>query len=266
MNGAAPTGGRLAGKVALITGGGRGIGRAIALRYADEGAHCAIADMDGGTAAQVAAELRARGRRAWSLAADVTRSQDIAAMIDGTVRELGSLDILVNNAGIIEIEPLLAATEASWDRVMNVNVRGLFFVLQAAARQMVAQGSGGRIINIASEAGRRGGTSVQYGASKAAVISITRSASLTLIKHGINVNALAPGVIETDMWTEIDRQFVKHGLMAAGEIKRVGHATTPFGRAGTPEDLVGTAVFLASGDSTYIVGHTLDVNGGRVMS
>jgi D-sorbitol dehydrogenase (acceptor) len=252
--------------VALITGGGQGIGREIALRYADEGAACALADLKSDQVKQVADQIRTRGGRAIAIAADVTKTADVERMIGETVAAFGALDILVNNAGIIEIQPFFDVTPESWDRVMAVNARAVFFVMQAAARRMVAQGKGGRIINMASEASRRGGTAVQYCASKAAVMSLTRSGALSLIKHGINVNAIAPGVIDTAMWDDIDRQFTAHGIMPAGEVKRQGHATTPFGRAGTPADLVGAAVFLASADSTYIIGHTLDVNGGRIMS
>ena len=163
--------------------------------------------------------------------------------------------------------PLLEATRESYRRVMAVNVEGLLFTLQAVARQMVRQGQGGKIVNFASQAGRRGEALVAvYCASKAAVISLTQSAGLALIEHGINVNAIAPGVIDTPMWDQVDALFAKYENLPIGEKKRRVGRAVPYGRMGRPEDMVGAAVFLASRDADYVVAQTLNVDGGNWMS
>jgi D-sorbitol dehydrogenase (acceptor) len=257
---------RLKDKVALVTGGARGIGRAVALRYAEEGAVCAIADLRLEDAASVVGEIEQAGRKAFPLAVDVTRQDSIDAMMAELVRRAGRVDILFNNAGIFEIQPVLEITRESWDRVFAVNTKGLFFVLQAAARRMAEQGSGGKIINLASEAGRQGQPLVlHYCASKAAVISITQSAGMALAKQKINVNAIAPGVIDTPMWDIVDSLFAKYENLAIGEKKKQVGRSVPYGRMGVPEDIVGAAVFLASAESDYVVGQTLNVCGGRQL-
>lgn len=259
--------GVLAGKTAIITGAARGIGLAIAERYVAEGASCLITDLNRDGAVDAAAALRAAGGKAFGIGCDVTRQADIDGAIEAAVRETGRVDILVNNAGVIDIHGILEVERSDWDFIMDVNAKGLFFMLQAAARRMKEQGDGGRIINIASEAGRRGGPfAPHYCASKATAISITQSAALALVQHGILVNAIAPGLVQTAMWDRIDERITEKGIMEAGEIKKVGIAGTPYGRAATPIDMVGAAVFLASDDAAYVVGHTLDVNGGRIMS
>jgi D-sorbitol dehydrogenase (acceptor) len=257
---------QLKNKVALVTGGARGIGRAVALRYAAEGAFPVVADLHAGEAEALAAEIRAGGGRAMAVPLDVTRAEAIEAAIVRTVEQAGSLDVLFNNAGIFEMQPVLEITRESWDRVFEVNTKGLFFTLQAAARRMVEQGRGGKVINLASEAGRQGQALVlHYCASKAAVISITQSAGLALIPHGINVNAIAPGVIDTPMWDTVDSLFAVYENLKLGEKKRQVARAVPHGRMGVPADIVGAAVFLASADSDYIVGQTLNVDGGRML-
>ncbi len=255
---------RLAGKVAIITGGARGIGRAIAARYAAEGARVAVADINAGEAASVAAEI---GHDAVGVGVNVTQQASIDAMVATVVERAGRIDVLVNNAGVFEMAPILEITRESYARQFGVNVEGLLFTLQAVARQMVAQGQGGKIINFASQAGRRGEALVAvYCASKAAVISITQSAGLGLIKHGINVNGIAPGVVDTPMWDVVDAQFAKYENLPLGEKKRQVGLAVPYGRMGRVEDMVGAAVFLASSDADYIVAQTLNVDGGNWMS
>ena len=251
-------------KVALITGGARGIGRAIAKRYVEEGARVAIADLLADQAEQTAREL---GERAFAVRVDVTRQDSIDAMVAAVVERAGGIDILVNNAAVFDMQPLLEITRENFDKQFEVNVKGLLFTLQAVARQMVAQGRGGKIINFASQAGRRGEALVAvYCASKAAVISLTQSAAKALIPHKINVNGIAPGVVDTPMWDQVDALFAKYEGLPLGEKKRQVGLAVPYGRMGKPEDLTGMAVFLASADSDYVVAQTYNVDGGNWMS
>jgi NAD(P)-dependent dehydrogenase (short-subunit alcohol dehydrogenase family) len=188
-------------------------------------------------------------------------------MIAAVAERSGSIDILVNNAGVFDMAPVLEVTPESYDHLFEVNVKGLFFTLQAVAAHMVAAGKGGKIINVSSQAGRRGEALVSvYCATKAAVISLTQSAGLDLIKHGINVNGIAPGVVETPMWDRVDALFAKYENRPIGEKKRVVGEAVPFGRMGYPEEQTGAAVFLASSDADYIVAQTLNVDGGNWMS
>lgn len=258
------TGNKLLGKTAVITGGARGIGRAIAERYVREGAQVAIADVLTDAAEALAREL---GEKALAVNLDVTRMSSIEAMVRSVEAKFGGIDILVNNAGVFDMAPIVEVTEANYDRVFAINVKGLFFTLQAVARAMIARGKGGKIINMASQAGRRGEALVSvYCASKAAVISLTQSAGLDLIKHRINVNGISPGVVDTPMWDQVDALFARYENRKPGEKKRLVGEAVPFGRMGLPDDLAGAAVFLASADSDYVVAQTLNVDGGNWMS
>ncbi|MCO6382643.1 L-iditol 2-dehydrogenase [Oceanicola sp. 502str15] len=253
---------RLAGKRALITGAARGIGLAFARRYRAEGAEVAIGDVDLARAQAAAAEIGAV-----AVQMDVTRQESIDAAMAETVKALGGLDILVNNAALFSAAPLVEIERADFDRLMSVNVAGALFTMQAAARQMIAQGSGGKIINMASQAGRRGESLVAvYCATKAAVISLTQSAGLNLIAHGINVNAIAPGVVDGEHWDGVDAFFAKYEGKAPGQKKREVGEAVPYGRMGTAADLEGMAVFLASQEADYIVAQTYNVDGGNWMS
>ena len=255
---------KLEGKVAIVTGGAKGIGAAICRRYAKEGARVAVADILIDEAAALAGEL---GAGAFAVDLDVASRPAIEAALDQVVATAGRVDILVNNAAIFDIAPFLEITEASFDRQFAINVKGLLLVSQAVAAQMVKQGQGGKIVNFASQAGRRGEALVAvYCASKAAVISLTQSMGLALIRHRINVNAIAPGVIDTPMWDQVDALFARYEGLQPGEKKRQVGAAVPFGRMGRPEDIVGAAVFLASADADYIVAQTLNVDGGNWMS
>lgn len=253
---------RLQGKRALITGAAGGIGRAIAEGFVREGARVCIADLDGAECDRVAGEIGS----AFGCALNVTRGEDIARAVARMEAE-GGIDILVNNAAIFDMGPIEDCTEASFDRVFAVNVKGLFFMLQAAARSMIAAGRGGKIINMASQAGRRGEALVSvYCASKAAVISLTQSAGLGLIRHRINVNGISPGVVDTPMWDEVDALFARYEGRPLGEKKRLVGEAVPFGRMGRPEDHVGCAIFLASAEADYVVAQTFNVDGGNWMS
>ena len=255
---------KLENKVAIVTGGGRGIGAAICRRYAEEGARVVIADRREDEGRALAADI---GRGAIALPFEATSMDSIRALVAETVARAGGVDILVNNAAVFDLAPVLEITEESYDTVFAVNVKGLLFTLQAVARQMVAQGRGGKIINMSSQAGRRGEALVAvYCASKAAVISLTQSAGLGLIEHKINVNGIAPGVVDTAMWDRVDALFAKYEHRAIGEKKKLVGEAVPYGRMGMPEDLTGAAVFLASADADYIVAQTLNVDGGNWMS
>jgi NAD(P)-dependent dehydrogenase (short-subunit alcohol dehydrogenase family) len=252
---------RLEGKRALITGAARGIGRAFAQAYIREGAEVVIGDINLPAAQATAAEIGAT-----ALPLDVTDQGSIdacmAAMQDG-----GGIDILINNAAIFTADPITDIARADYDRCFAINVAGTLFTLQAAARLMIAQGRGGRIINMASQAGRRGEPLVAvYCATKAAVISLTQSAALNLIPHRINVNAIAPGVVDGEHWDGVDAFFARLENKAPGQKKREVGAAVPYGRMGTAQDLTGMAVFLASDEAEYIVAQTYNVDGGQWMS
>jgi NAD(P)-dependent dehydrogenase (short-subunit alcohol dehydrogenase family) len=255
---------RLKGKTALITGAARGIGRAFAEAYVREGATVAIGDINLEAATKTAAEI---GAYAYAVHLDVTSQTSIDASISTIVTKSGKLDILINNAALFDLQPIAEITRASYDRLFSINVAGTLFTLQAAARQMISQGHGGKIINMASQAGRRGEALVGvYCATKAAVISLTQSAGLDLIKHKINVNAIAPGVVDGEHWDGVDALFAKYENRPKGEKKRLVGEAVPFGRMGTAADLTGMAVFLASAEADFIVAQTYNVDGGNWMS
>lgn len=255
---------RLAGKSALVTGSARGIGRAFAEAYAREGATVAIADIDIARAKETAAAI---GEAAYAVPLDVTDQTSIDAAIRTVEERAGGLDILVNNAAIFDLAPIVDITAESYERVFAINVQGTLFMMQAAAKSMIARGRRGRIINMASQAGRRGEPLVAvYCASKAAVISLTQSAGLDLIRHGINVNAIAPGVVDGEHWDSVDALFARYENRPRGEKKRLVGAEVPYGRMGTADDLVGMAIFLAGPESEYIVAQTYNVDGGNWMS
>jgi len=255
---------RLEGKSALITGSARGIGRAFAEAYILEGATVAIADINLERAQATATEL---GPQAYAVKMDVTTKSSIEAAIGEVVSKAGKLDILVNNAALFDLAPITEITRESYDSLFAINVGGTLFTLQAAAKQMISQGTGGKIINMASQAGRRGEALVGvYCATKAAVISLTQSAGLNLIKHKINVNAIAPGVVDGEHWDGVDALFAKYENRPLGEKKKLVGDEVPYGRMGTAEDLTGMAIFLASKESDYVVAQTYNVDGGNWMS
>ncbi|MCA3444895.1 MAG: L-iditol 2-dehydrogenase [Rhodobacter sp.] len=255
---------KLDGKCALITGAARGIGLEFARAYLREGARVAIADINLPAAEAAAAQL---GKGAMAIPLDVTDQTSIDAAVAEAVRHMGRIDILINNAALFDLAPIVDITRASYDRLFAVNVAGPLFMLQAVARHMIARGGGGKIINMASQAGRRGEALVAvYCATKAAVISLTQSAGLNLIAHGINVNAIAPGVVDGEHWDGVDALFAKYEGLPPGEKKRQVGLAVPFGRMGTAADLTGMAVFLASSDADYVVAQTYNVDGGNWMS
>lgn len=255
---------RLDGKSALITGAARGIGFGFADAFIAEGARVAVADIDLDAAQAAAAHL---GDGAYAVQMDVSDQASIDAAIARVVDHAGCLDILVNNAALFDAAETVDITRARYDKLFAVNVSGTLFTMQAAAKQMIAQGHGGKIINMASQAGRRGEPLVLvYCATKAAVISMTQSAGLNLIDHGINVNAIAPGVVDGEHWVHVDSMFAKLEGKAPGQKKAEVEAGVPAGRFAVPKDLSGMAVFLASSEADYIVSQTYNVDGGQWMS
>ena len=253
-------------KIAIVTGAASGMGRAIARGYAKEGATVIIADINEEGAQSVANEVTAEGGKARAVRFDVTDVQAARQLVNETVREFGRLDILVNNAGIGLIKAVWDYTPEEWDRVFDVNVKGLFFLTQAACEPMRKQHSG-KIINQASIAGRRGEALVAcYCASKAAVISITQSVALAMAPYRVNVNAMAPGIVDTPYWKEVDLQFGRILDRKPGEVFKEFTSNIPLGRGSVPEDVVPLAIFLAGPGSDYITGQTYNVEGGIVMS
>ena len=253
-------------KIAIVTGAAVGIGEAVVRRYLDEGARVVVVDV------KQQAELEKTYsdvpvERIVLIQADVTKRDGIEGIVRATVERFGRVDILFNNAAIFDMRPLLEESWEIFDRVFAVNVKGMFFLMQRVARQMVEQGGRGKIINMASQAGRRGEALVShYCASKAAVISYTQSAALALAPHRINVNGIAPGVIDTPMWKDVDALFARYENRPVGEKKRLVGEAVPLGRMGRPSELTGAAVFLASADADYITAQTLNVDGGNWMS
>ena len=254
---------RLQGKRALITGAARGIGLDFARAYIAQGATVTLADINRAALDAAVADL---GPQARAVVLDVTNQASIDAGFAAAIADMGGLDILINNAALFDAAPVVDITRASFDLLFAVNVAGVLFCMQAAARHMVAQG-GGKIINMASQAGRRGeGLVAVYCATKAAVISLTQSAGLDLIKHGINVNAIAPGVVDGAHWDGVDALFAKYEGLALGEKKRAVGAAVPIGRMATAQDLTGMAIYLASSDADYVVAQTFGVDGGNWMA
>ena len=260
--------GSVSGRTVLITGAARGIGAACARRLASEGAKLVLADLDGPGVDKLAAEL---GQVA--IKTDVTKPDDITRMVDEPYKRWGRLDVLFNNAGVIRVQPMFEVTEAEWDRVLDVNLRAVFFVLQAVARRMLKQdviaGSElrGKLIQTASIAAYRGGNHLMtpYSASKAGVVSLTRSAAQALARERITSNCVCPGAVETPMWEQIDKEWGALEGLGQGEAWKRRIRGIPLGRPERAEDVAGVVAFLAGPDSDYMTGQALNVDGGLVM-
>jgi meso-butanediol dehydrogenase/(S,S)-butanediol dehydrogenase/diacetyl reductase len=263
--------GRVSGRCCIVTGAARGIGRAIGEALLDEGAHVCFADINGDQVEAVAEANRGRAEKTgagviWAQV-DVTRRKQVREMIDKTATEFGQVDVKFNNAGVNKPMNFLDVTEENWNFVMGVNGLGCLIGMQEAARQMIAQGSGGKIINTASIASRQGFDNVApYCASKWAVVSLTQSGARDLAKHNITVTGFAPGVVDTEMWEQVDQD-----LMQIGAAQHPGQAMEEFsadilrGRVATPADITGTTTFLASSDSDYMTGQIVMIDGGMTL-
>lgn len=259
---------RVQDRTVLITGAAGGIGAACARRLAADGARLLLADLDGAGAEKLAQEL---GQA--SVRVDVTRAADIERMVDTAWQHWGRLDVLFNNAGIIQAKPLLDLSEADWDRMMDVNLKAVFFVLQAVARRMISQepiaGSEirGKLIQTASIAAYRGGLplTAHYAATKAAVVSLTRTAAQVFAPQRVTSNCICPGVVQTAMWQQLDSEWSALEGWSRGEAWRRRTAGIPLGRPEQPEDLAGLVAFLVSSDSDYMTGQAVILDGGLVM-
>jgi NAD(P)-dependent dehydrogenase (short-subunit alcohol dehydrogenase family) len=255
---------KLADKVAIVTWGASGIGKAIVKRFFDEGARLVVADRDETAAEALAKSL---GAGAFSVPLEVTKQESIDHLVAVVAERAGGIDVLVNCAAVYALTPVTEVSRDEWSTLFSINVDGTFFTMQAVAKQMIKQRRGGKIINLASQAGRRGERlGAAYCATKAAVISLTQSAGLALIEHRINVNAIAPGIIDTPMWDVVDREFASLENIPVGEKKRQVSRQIPYGRMGQPEEVTGCAVFLASEDSDYVIAQTYGVDGGNWMA
>jgi meso-butanediol dehydrogenase / (S,S)-butanediol dehydrogenase / diacetyl reductase len=258
---------RMEGRKVIVTGGAQGIGRGIATRLAQEGASVMIGDLNADGAEATAQELKEAGLEAAAHMVDVSRRDSTKELIAAAVAQFGRLDVMFNNAGFNKPEPFLEITEEVWHRIMNVNALGVLIGTQEAAKQMIAQGGGGKIINTASIASRQGYPSfVPYCASKFSVLAIIQGAARALAAHGITVNGFAPGVVDTPLWKQLDLD-----LVAIGDAEEPGQAMKDFsagiliGRPAQPEDIAGTALFLASADSDYMTGQVVMIDGGMVL-
>ena len=255
---------RFQNKVVFITGAARGIGKSFAEAFAKEGTKVVIADINIEGATTTAQEI---GSNALAVKMDVTKQDSIDQAVNTAVDQLGGIDILINNAAIFTAAPITEIQREDYQQVFDINVSGTLFTLQAVAKKMIERGKGGKIINMASQAGRRGESLVAvYCATKAAVISLTQSAGLNLIKHKINVNAISPGVVDGEHWDGVDALFAKYEEKPLGQKKKEVSEGVPYGRMGLPSDLVGMAMFLASEESNYVVAQTYNVDGGQWMS
>jgi meso-butanediol dehydrogenase/(S,S)-butanediol dehydrogenase/diacetyl reductase len=258
---------RLNGKSCIVTGAAQGIGQAIAERLASEGANVVIVDLNGERAENVAATIREREGKAISFKADVTNREQVQNMIQACVKKFGRLDVIFNNAGFNKPLPFLEITEENWNAIMRVNAFGVLIGTQEAAKQMIAQGGGGKIINTASIASRQGYPDfAPYCASKFAVVALIQAAARAFAAHKITVNGFAPGVVATPLWETLDKD-----LIAIGTSSKPGEAMESFsqgiliGRPALPADIAGTAAFLASSDADYMTGQVVAIDGGMIL-
>ena len=258
---------QLEGKFALVTGAGRGMGRAISLQLAEEGANIAVSDIDASTAEDTAVAVKLLGRESIVLPADMGNVQDIARMFQQAKDAFGRLDVVVNNAGITKYLDIMDVQEEDWDRIHRVNAKGVFFCMQRAARVLIAQEEGGRIITIASIAGKgyAGTSNVAYAASKGAVISMPHIAALQLGQYDINVNAICPGSTLTTMASDTMAGRAERSGQTMAELEQARDAKIPIGRPNEPEDIAAMAAFLAGPGGRNITGQAFNVDGGLVM-
>jgi NAD(P)-dependent dehydrogenase (short-subunit alcohol dehydrogenase family) len=287
---------RFTGKVAIVTGSAQGIGKGVALRLAREGATVVVADYNLVGAQQTADEITARGGQAWAYQVNIGEAAQSKQMVEDVVAKFGQINILINNAGVAQTIPMMDVSEADWDRIIDINQRGMFFCLQAVAAQMIRQipedersaagpadiagvqkstakssdkpvRNHGKIVSLSSISGRRGRPlSTAYAASKAAVISITQSAALALAPYNITANAVCPGIVPTDMWKQIDADRGKLFGSQPGEAMASFINIVPLKRPATPDDVAGAIAFFCSSDADYITGQALNVDGGYEMN
>ncbi|HKX17216.1 MAG TPA: 3-oxoacyl-ACP reductase family protein [bacterium] len=249
-------------KVAIVTGGGQGIGRAIVMRLAQDGADVVIGELNTSTASAVAGEVQGVGRSALAVRTDVANAKDRRALVDAALSKFGKIDVLVNNAGIIRVSDPLEITEDEWDQIQGVNVKGTYFMCQAVLPHMLERGSG-KIVNLASIAAKAGSTAfIHYNVSKASVVALTRNLAVHYGRRGINVNCVCPGIVETDMWAKIEREVGPLLNLKPGEFTQSRLNSIALGRLEKPEEVAGAVAFLCSDDARYITGQAINVEGG----
>jgi meso-butanediol dehydrogenase / (S,S)-butanediol dehydrogenase / diacetyl reductase len=255
----------IAGRVSVVTGSARGIGRAIALRLANEGSDVIVSDLDFSGADRVASDIRSLGRHAVAVQADVTVAADRLRLVTSTLETLGRLDILVNNAGIVHVCDPLKITEEDWDRIQAVNLKGTYFMCQVALPYMLDRGVG-RIVNIASVAAKAGSYAfIHYNVSKAGVVTLTRNLAVAYAKRGININCVCPGIVDTSMWEKIDREADAVLGLPPGEFTNSRLNMIALGRIETPEDVANVVSFLCSDEASYMTGQAINVEGGMIF-
>ena len=254
-------------KIAVVTGAGRGMGRAISLQLAEAGAHVAVADINAENVEETSVAVKALGRECVPIHADMGNVADIDRMIGQAKDAFGRIDIMINNAGVTRHIYIMDVEEQDWDRIHRVNAKGVFFGMQRAAQEMIAQGDGGRIVNIASIAGKgySGTSNAAYAASKGAVLAMTMVAAHQLGRHNINVNAICPGSTETDMWAETMQQRAESMGVSVEELSQARGTNIPIGRTNTPDDIAAMARFLSGPGARNITGQAINVDGGLVM-
>lgn len=259
--------GRVDGRVIVVTGAAQGIGAGIARGLADEGASVVVADLNEERAQAIAQSINDAGNTAIVVGVDVADRASVKAMIDRTVEEYGELNVIFNNAGVSRPEAFLDVTEESWERIMRVNGLGVLIAMQEAAKQFIAQGKGGKMVNTASIASRQGFPDFShYCASKAAVLSLTQSGARSFADQGITVNAFAPGVVDTPLWEDLDKVLAERDNKAEGQAMAEFSEGILIGRPATPRDIVPTALFLASSDSDYMTGQVVMIDGGMILA
>ncbi len=257
----------LKGKVAIVTGAARGIGKGISLRLIEEGVSVVIADVNAKEAEQAAAEARKAGGKAVAVAVDISERSQVKNMVDKAVKEFGRIDILFNNAGVNHQQHFLEVTEDNFNRIMKINALGMLICTQEVAKQMIKQGGGGKIVNTCSLAGRQGYPDiVPYCASKFATLAITQASARALAGHKIVVNGFSPGVVHTPLWDQLDQECIDMGITKKrGEAMQAFAASNLIGRVSTPDDIAGLAAFLASSESDYILGQVIGIDGGMLF-
>ena len=256
---------RLEGKVAIVTGAGRGLGKGIALRLAKEGCNLMVSDVDVESVKKVAEEISATGQEALFSKTDVSVSTQVEKMVNETEGNFGRIDILVNNAGITAVGHITKLTEEEWDRCLDINLKGVFLCSKAIAPIMIKQKSG-RIINLSSKSGKQGGLWLSaYCASKFGVIGLTQSLALDLAQHGITVNAICPGIIFTPQWDKLVVEYGKKLNIPETDVRSYYVKKIPLGRDGTAEDVANVLVFLLSQEASYMTGQAINVTGGQEM-
>jgi len=254
---------RLKNKIAIVTGAGRGIGEAISLRLAKEGADVVVSDIDLDSATQTAKKVKALGRRSLAIRTDVSKSSDVEKMVNLVVSNFGRINILVNNAGIVIVKPVVEFEEEEWDKVIDADLKGVFLCSKAVAKVMIKQGNG-KIINISSDSGKTAHAFFTvYSAAKFGVIGFTQGLAIELAPYKINVNAVCPGIVNTKMWEYLDEELGKRLNLSKGEALKKRIQSIPLGRLETPEDVAGVVAFLASQDADYMTGQAINVTGGR---